>query len=68
MFLVRIPKIYISGIQIRTNQECFGDQVDQPNRARFSHRDVRVYHIFLKMIVCAVPRLILVVNNKRAYS
>ena len=46
VFLVRIPKIYIYGIRIRTNQECFGDP---PNRARFSHRDVRVYHIFLKL-------------------
>jgi hypothetical protein len=46
VFLVRILKIYTSGIRIRTNQECFGDQ---PNRPCFSHRDFRVYHIFLKL-------------------
>jgi hypothetical protein len=43
VFLVRISKIYTSGIRIRTNQECFGDP---PNRASFSHRDVRVYQNF----------------------
>jgi hypothetical protein len=32
VFLVRISKIYTSGIRIRTNQECFGDRL---NRAYF---------------------------------
>ena len=30
VFLVRISKIYTSGIRIRTNQECFRDQLNRP--------------------------------------
>ena len=43
VFLVRISKIYTSGIRIRTNQECFGDQ---PNRACFHTSKTVLSHIF----------------------
>ena len=47
VFLVRISKIYTSGIRIRTNQECFGDP---PNRPYFHTSKTVLSHIFLNKI------------------